>query len=171
MKAVFTSGEAKKYGAQIRKEAWSYREGARMTLTFLDKDNNQVGAMFRLTGLYDISNSAFEKRMVFVRNSDLKRLTGLPDSSTHEIIVKIDNIDQTAIVTNQLAGKLPDTGGIKLEKTGPRAGNDDRSGSAVLSDFRNHYSRCPGFRDSEYNAYGGARKDQGDWDADSHRDE
>ena len=119
MKAVFTSGEAKKYGAQIRKEAWSYREGARMTLTFLDKDNNQVGAMFRLTGLYDISNSAFEKRMVFVRNSDLKRLTGLPDSSTHEIIVRIGNIDQTAMVTNQLAGKLPELEVLNWKKLAP----------------------------------------------------
>ena len=48
-----------------------------MTLTFLDKDNNQVGAVFRLTGLYDIANSMFEKSTVFVRNSDLKKLTGI----------------------------------------------------------------------------------------------
>ncbi len=48
-----------------------------MTLTFLDKDNNQVGAVFRLTGLYDMANSMFEKSSVFVRNSDLKKLIGM----------------------------------------------------------------------------------------------
>ena len=48
MKTLFTAGEAMKYGLIIRNEAWSFREGARLTLTFLDKDNNQVGAVFRL---------------------------------------------------------------------------------------------------------------------------
>ncbi len=77
MKDSFHSREAMKYGLMIRKEAWSFREGARMTLTFLDKDNNQVGAVFRITGLYDMANSMFEKSTVFVRNSDLKKLTGI----------------------------------------------------------------------------------------------
>jgi putative ABC transport system permease protein len=119
MNSVFTSREAKKYGAKIKKEAWTFREGARMTLTFLDKDNNQIGAMFRLTGLYDISNSAFEKRMVFVRSMDLTRLAGLPDSSSHEIIVRIDDLDQTASVANALAAKLPDLEVLSWKKLAP----------------------------------------------------
>jgi ABC-type lipoprotein release transport system permease subunit len=119
MNALFTSKEAKKYGVIIKKEAWTFKEGARLTLTFLDKDNNQVGAMFRLTGLYDISNSVFEKTMVFVKSTDIKRLTGLPDSSSHEIIVKIDNLDQTASITNTLAEKLPDLEVISWKKLAP----------------------------------------------------
>jgi len=119
MSAVFTAREAKKYGAIIKKEARTFSEGARLTLTFLDKDNNQVGAMFRLTGLYDISNSVFEKTMVFVRDSDLKRLMGLSDSSSHEIIVKIDNLDQTESITNTLAEKLPDLEVISWKKLAP----------------------------------------------------
>ena len=70
-----------------------------MTLTFLDKDNNQVGAVFRITGLYKVSNSMFEKANVFVKNSDLKKLTGIPDSSFHKIIVKINNLDQTESIS------------------------------------------------------------------------
>jgi hypothetical protein len=92
MKTVFTSGESMKYGLVIRKEAWSFREGARMTLTFLDKDNNQVGAVFRLTGLYDIANSMFEKSSVFVRNSDLKKLTGLAENDFQQLVVRISNV-------------------------------------------------------------------------------
>lgn len=119
MNTVFTPGEAKRYGTTIKKEAWTFKEGARMTLTFLDKDNNQVGAMFRITGLYDISNSVFEKSMVFVKSTDLKRLTGLPDSSSHEIIVKIGNLEQTASITNTLAEKLPDLEVISWKKLAP----------------------------------------------------
>jgi ABC-type lipoprotein release transport system permease subunit len=119
MNAVFTAGEAKKYGALIKKEAWTFKEGARLTLTFLDKDNNQVGAMFRLTGLYNISNSVFEKTMVFVRSTDLNRLTGLPAKASHEIIVKIDNIDNTQSITNTLAEKLPDLEVISWKKLAP----------------------------------------------------
>ncbi len=119
MNTVFTAKEAKKYGTIIKKEAMTFRKGSRMTLTFLDKDNNQVGAMFRLTGLYDIANSVFEKSMVFVRNSDLKKLTGLPDSSCHKIIVKINNIDQTTLITNSLAEKLPDMEVLSWKKLQP----------------------------------------------------
>jgi ABC-type lipoprotein release transport system permease subunit len=108
MKALFTAKEAKKYGPVIRKEAWSFREGSRFTLTFLDKDNNQVGAVFRLSGLYDVKNSMFEKSMVFVRNSDLKRLTGLDDNASHQIIIRLADVEQTDNVTEVLAKKFPD---------------------------------------------------------------
>jgi ABC-type lipoprotein release transport system permease subunit len=108
MKAIFTAKEAKKYGPVIRKEAWSFREGSRFTLTFLDKDNNQVGAVFRLSGLYDVKNSMFEKSMVFVRNSDLKRLTGLDDNASHQIIIRLADVEQTDNVTEVLAKKFPD---------------------------------------------------------------
>jgi ABC-type lipoprotein release transport system permease subunit len=107
MKSLFSKAEEMKYGLLIRKEAWSFREGARMTLTFLDKDNNQVGAMFRLTGLYDMANSMFEKSSVFVRNSDLKKLIGMNEKDFHQIVVKISNVDQTDEIADILAQKLP----------------------------------------------------------------
>jgi len=107
MKSLFSKAEEMKYGLLIRKEAWTFREGARMTLTFLDKDNNQVGAMFRLTGLYDMANSMFEKSSVFVRNSDLKKLIGMNEKDFHQIVVKISNIDQTDEIADVLAQKLP----------------------------------------------------------------
>ncbi len=119
MNSVFTAKQAKKYGTIIKKEAWTYNKGSRLTLTFLDKDNNQVVALFRLTGLYDIANSAFEKTMVFVRDSDLRKLTGLPAGSCHEIILKIDNIDNTVPISNILSEKLPDMEVLSWKKLQP----------------------------------------------------
>jgi ABC-type lipoprotein release transport system permease subunit len=106
MKSLFSNREQMKYGLLIRQEAWSFREGARMTLTFLDKDNNQVGAVFRLTGLYDIANSLFEKSTVFVRNTDLKKLTGIAENDYQQLVVKINNVEQTDEITDKLSQKL-----------------------------------------------------------------
>jgi ABC-type lipoprotein release transport system permease subunit len=119
MKSVFSAGEALKYGAMIRKEAWSFREGSRLTLTFLDNDNNQVGAIFRLTGLYDIANSMFEKSAVFVRNSDLRKLTGITDDGYHQLVVRLTNVDQTDEIADKLAQKLPDLEVMTWKKIQP----------------------------------------------------
>ena len=55
--SVLSKNDSKKYFHQIKSEAWSYREGSRLTLTFLDKDNNQVGARFRIAGIYDTTEA------------------------------------------------------------------------------------------------------------------
>jgi ABC-type lipoprotein release transport system permease subunit len=119
MKTVFSAGEALKYGLMIRKEAWSFREGSRLTLTFLDKDNNQVGAIFRLTGLYDIANSMFEKSTVFVRNSDLRKLTGIAENDYHQLVVRLGNVDRTDEIADILAQKLPDLEVMTWKKIQP----------------------------------------------------
>ena len=119
MKSLFNSSEDKKYGQLIKKAAWHFREGSRFTLTFLDKDNNQVGAVFRITGLYNISNSVFEKSTVFVRNSDIKKLTGIPENTFHEVVVKINELDQTDAIEKVLAEKLPRLDIVSWKKLQP----------------------------------------------------
>ena len=105
--SLLSKREISKYGQIIKKEAWSFREGSRLTLTFLDKDNNQVGARFRVAGIYDIENSIFEQSTVFVRDSDLKRLTGIEENSFHQVVIRINNVKQTADITAELREKLP----------------------------------------------------------------
>ncbi len=119
MNRIFTPAEAKKYGQLITDEAWSFREGARLTLTFLDKNNDQVGAVFRITGLYRIPNTIFAKTTVFVKDADLKNLTGIPDSSYHQIIVRISDLSQTDAITESLAEKLPDLEVMSWKKIQP----------------------------------------------------
>jgi ABC-type lipoprotein release transport system permease subunit len=104
---LLSKNEAKKYGSQIKNEAWSFREGSRLTLTFLDRDNNQVGAVFRLAGIYDIKNAMFEQSTVFVKDADLKRLTGIDKGSFHQIIIRINDINQTEEIAKRLKDKLP----------------------------------------------------------------
>jgi ABC-type lipoprotein release transport system permease subunit len=99
--------EKKKYLHLIKNEAWSYREGSRLTLTFLDKDNNQVGARFRIAGIYDTRNTMFEISSVFVRDSDLQKLTGFDKGSANQIIIRLNDIEQTKNISAELMAKLP----------------------------------------------------------------
>lgn len=102
LKSVCTTKEAAKFGQKIKEKAWSFREGSRLTLTFLDKDNNQVGSVFRIAGLYDIKNNMIEENVVFVRNEDLKKLAGIDEGSYHQFIIKIDDIDNTDKISASL---------------------------------------------------------------------
>jgi putative ABC transport system permease protein len=119
MKSLFASGEAAKYGQLIRKAAWSFKVGARITLTFLDRDNNQVSAVFRITGLYDIANSVYEKSTIFVKSTDLKKLMGMPESSFNQIIIKTSKLEQVDQITGDLAEKLKGTEVISWKKLAP----------------------------------------------------
>lgn len=119
MKSLFTEGESKKFGPQIRKTAWSFREGSRLTLTFLDKDNNQVGAVFRIAALYDLPNNVFEKSTVFVRNDDLRKLTGIPENASHQMVIKVSDPNQVESITTRLAEKLPGLEVISWKKLAP----------------------------------------------------
>lgn len=106
--SLLTRKEIGKYGQAIKNEAWSYRQGSRLTFTFLDMENNQIGARFRVAGIYDLKNTMFEQAMVFVRNTDLSRLAGLDTNAYHQVIVRINNIEETEAITKSLRKKLPD---------------------------------------------------------------
>lgn len=108
LKSMYSAKEEAKYGQRIKEKAWKFRKGSRLTLTFLDKENNQVGDVYRVAGLYDIKNNMFEKSIVFVKNNDLKQLAGISEDSFHKLIVKIDDIENTNMVSDFLKNKLAD---------------------------------------------------------------
>ena len=83
--------------------AWTFRERSKMTLTFLDKNNIQTGAMFRIAGIYDISNSMYESVNVFVQNSDLKELAALGPNDYHQIIIRVNDIENTRAIADVIA--------------------------------------------------------------------
>ena len=107
LKNILSAREAKDFGPLIVDEAWSFRDRSRLTLTFLDKDQYQTGAVFRIAGIYDIKNNMFESGTVFVKNTDLHSLTGLGPDTYHQLIIKLNDFEQTGKVTGILAGKLP----------------------------------------------------------------
>jgi ABC-type lipoprotein release transport system permease subunit len=105
--SILKRRELSKYGQIIKKEAWSFRENSRMTLTFLDRNNNQVSSVFRIAGIYDIKNAMFEQSQVFIESEVLCRLTGIRPDSFHQVVVRINDIGQTEHITNEIKAKLP----------------------------------------------------------------
>ncbi len=95
MKKTLSVAESHKYATMIMDEAWSFRERSKMTLTFLDKNNVQTGAMFRIAGIYDTNNSMFESVNVFVKNTDLKELAAMNPLDFHQTIIRVDDIENT----------------------------------------------------------------------------
>jgi ABC-type lipoprotein release transport system permease subunit len=103
MKENLTTAEAHKYARIIVDEAWSFRERSKMTLTFIDKNNIQTGAMFRIAGIYDINNSMYESVMVFVKNSDLKELLALGPNDYHQTIIKVNDYERSREIADVIS--------------------------------------------------------------------
>jgi ABC-type lipoprotein release transport system permease subunit len=124
---LLTLKEKKRYGLKIKEAAWSYREGSRMVLTFLDINNDQTGAVFRISGIFRTNNDMFEASSVFVPIEELRRLTGMKENTFHRIIVKLDKTDMTDKVTAELRNALPGYEVLSWKEIQPDL--------AMLSDF------------------------------------
>lgn len=107
LRSIFSKEEEARFGHEIKEKSRSYREGSRMTLTFLDRDNYQTGAVFRIAGIYDVANTMFESSQVFVLDADLERLTGLTPEENHIITVKLKDAGSTTDATEKIRALLP----------------------------------------------------------------
>jgi len=108
IKEILTRKELDEYGRMIREAAWSFSERSRMTLTFLDRNQVQTGAVFRIAGIYDIKNSAFEMSRVLVRKEVLANLADLTENEVHRLIVRLDDADFSGEVTSLLSENFSD---------------------------------------------------------------
>jgi ABC-type lipoprotein release transport system permease subunit len=104
---LLTPAEFKKFSYKIKEAAWSYREGAKVILTFLDMENNQTGAAFRVTGIFRTNNDMFESLAVFVPENELRELTGMEEGTYHRVIARLENDELTDKVTPMIRESLP----------------------------------------------------------------
>lgn len=104
---ILKSSETEKYKWKIREAAWSYREGSRIILTFLDAGNNQTGAAFKVCGIFRTNNDMFEETSLFVPIEELRELTGLEEGRFHRVIARLENEDLTNRITPVIREKLP----------------------------------------------------------------
>jgi len=107
MKGVLSMKEQHAYATTIKNEAWSFRTRSKMTLTFLDLEETQTGAVFRIAGIFDIKNSIYEKSQVLVLKKDLDELTTMGGSDYHQLIVRLEDIESTEDIASVLTKKFP----------------------------------------------------------------
>jgi ABC-type lipoprotein release transport system permease subunit len=79
----------------------------KIVLTMQDKSGDITGGAFRIAGIYRTDNMIFDDVNIFVRNSDLARMTGIGVNEAHEIALLLDDNDNTASVSSALSASLP----------------------------------------------------------------
>ncbi len=80
---------------------------SKVVVTLQDMDGNMTGAAFKIEGIYETSNTAFDENCVFVRKSDLSRVMAMNSNASHEIAVLLDNNDELQAAEQTLQSKLP----------------------------------------------------------------
>jgi len=119
--------EVEKYQWKIKEAAWSYREGSKLILSFLDINNNQTGAAFRISGIFRTNNDMFEELYLFVPIEELRQLTGMKEGTYHRAIARLEDNDITNSVTSEIRQKLTDYEVLNWKEIQPDL--------AMISDF------------------------------------
>lgn len=85
-------------------EKMNVRLRSKMVLTFQNLDGDITAGAFRIAGLFDTGNNAFDEFRVFVRKDDLSRLIG-DTVISHELAMLLDNpsLLDTTITTLEAA--------------------------------------------------------------------
>lgn len=111
----------------IKKSALYFRHSGKVLLTFMDKDGKQTGGAFRVTGIFASKNSMFDRSNVFVKESDLERLSGYGHQNPQEIAILLKDKNQVEKISNILQKTFPD---LKIESW--KVSNPE---VAMLSDY------------------------------------
>ncbi len=72
-------------------EKLNLRIRSKIVITVTDLDNNITSGAFRVAGIFSTDNNMFDETNIYVRFSDLQKLTGFPKNAAHEIAINIDN--------------------------------------------------------------------------------
>ncbi len=80
---------------------------SKVVITLQDMQGNMTGAAFKVEGIFETSNTAFDESVVFVRKSDLSRVMLMNANACHEIAVLLSNNEELARVDQTLKDKLP----------------------------------------------------------------
>ncbi|HOW41020.1 MAG TPA: FtsX-like permease family protein [Bacteroidales bacterium] len=107
VEAVLLPGEYRKYIYLIKEAAWSYRPGSKIILSFIDINNNQTEAAFRVSGIFRTNNDMFEAMSVFVPEEELRQLTGIPENSYHRVIGRLKDNSLSEAASAYLKKELP----------------------------------------------------------------
>lgn len=71
---------------------------SKIVITIQDLDNNITSGAFRVAGIYSTDNNMFDESNIYVRFSDLQKLTGFPENAAHEIAINISDNEELPIV-------------------------------------------------------------------------
>ncbi len=109
---------------QLKNIAAKYNLRKKVALNFIDKNGQSVSALFRVCGVFKTSNTMFDQRFAYVRQSDISSLAGLQSNELHElsIILQTDDSDQMEAYRSKLAEQFPNVNVMTWKELAPDAG-------------------------------------------------
>lgn len=89
-------------------EKLNLKLNSKLVITFTENDSTFSGGAFRVCGIYKTYSSVFDEMNVFIRQSDLKKISSLPDNISHETAIRIPVAEDLEPVKNMILEKYPD---------------------------------------------------------------
>ncbi len=78
---------------------------SKIVITAQDLDNNIMSGAFRVAGIYYTNNNMYDESHIFVKYSDIQKLTLFPEGSCHEIAISLDDNEFLIPVQDQVKSK------------------------------------------------------------------
>ncbi len=80
---------------------------SKIVLTIAELDGTLTKAAFRVAGIYETSNTAYDAYKVFVRNKDLHKFMKAPEGIAHELAILVNSNQNEEKLAGQLQSKYP----------------------------------------------------------------
>ena len=80
---------------------------SKVVITLQDMQGNMTGAAFKVEGIFETSNTAFDESCVFVRSDDISRIMVMDPNSCHEIAILLDNNEELDLADQTIQSDLP----------------------------------------------------------------
>ncbi len=80
----------------------------KVVVTFQNTDYEITTAAFRVAGIFQSNNKMIDETMAYTRSQDLFALAGLPENSSHEIAVLLNDVDSTDVIHAAITTLAPD---------------------------------------------------------------
>ena len=81
---------------------------SKIVITLLDVDNNITYGAFRVVGIFNTVNNAFDEANIFVKDKELAKLINFPANACHEIAILASSNDEVTTVAQKVEDKAKD---------------------------------------------------------------
>ncbi len=102
---------------------------SKLILTFQENGGTMTGGAFRVVGIFKTTNAMLDETNVFVRKTDLIRLTGFSENTAHEIAVRLTDKKMLETVKSEIIKKYPNLSVMTWKELQPDL--------AMVTDFMN----------------------------------
>jgi ABC-type lipoprotein release transport system permease subunit len=80
---------------------------SKIILRLQDMDGNLTGGAFRVVGIFKTVNSSFDEANVWVRYTDLAKLTLIPEGVGHELVIHLSDQEALNKVKSEMKTRMP----------------------------------------------------------------